>query len=158
MKKSVFTAFAAAAAVVGGLMFLQTQAHAEHEEHHHAEAAPAETAAPDAAMVAPSKPQLIYSCTPDSFKLTQDGDNYTLTTTLETPTPNFSYNVIDAEDKNGRIKATLQLLAPEGMQLTVIDKIDIMHTFEHEATLHALSMKVEKNFNWGPEAVNCTHQ
>lgn len=156
MKKSVFTAFATAAVVVGGLMFLQTQARAAHDEHNHAEAAPAT----DAAMAAPvpSKPQLVYSCTPDSFKLTQDGDNYTLTTTLETPTPNYSYNVIDAEDKNGRIKATLQLLAPEGMQLTVIDKIDIMHTFEHEATLHALSMKVEKNFNWGPEAVNCTHQ
>jgi|GEM_PF-2060079 len=150
MKKSVFTAFTVAAAIAAGLTFLQTPSRAAHEEHHHE--------APAAEVAAPAKKQLVYSCTPDTFALTQDGDNYTLTATLETPTPNFSYGVYDAEEKNGRIKAKLTLTAPEGMQLTVIDKIDINHTFEYEGTLHALSVTVDKNFNWGPESVQCTHQ
>lgn len=149
MKKSVLSAFTVAAAVAAGLMFLQTPSRAAPEEHHH------ETHAPAAAA---EKKQLVYTCTPDSFTLTQDGDKYTLAATLETPTPNFSYSVYDAEEKNGRIKAKLTLTAPEGMQLTVIDKIDINHTFEHEGTLHALTMTVEKDFNWGPESVQCTHQ
>lgn len=148
MKKSVFTAFTVAAAVAAGLTFLQTPSRAAHEEHHHETAAPA----------AVKKKQLVYSCTPETFTLTQDGDKYTLAATLETPTPNFSYSVYDAEEKNGRIKAKLTLTAPEGMQLTVIDKIDINHTFEYEGTLHALSVTVDKNFNWGPESVQCTHQ
>ncbi len=155
MKKFLIAALPFAAIFMATFFMMQPAAQAEHDGHAGHDHAATENAA--AEKPATEKPVMAYTCDPADFTLTQDGDKYTLAATLDTPTPNFSYRIEDTADKNGRIKATLKLDAPEGMQLTVIDKIDISHTFEHAGMLHMLSLNVEKNFNWGPDSVNCTH-
>lgn len=142
MKKILTAAVLAAAVFSAGFFWVQSRAQAQHD-HHGADS---------------EKQQMVYTCTPDNFTLTQDGDNYTLAASLETPTPGYSYEIIPVETRSGRIKAKLKLTGVDGMMMQVIGNIDISHTFEYAGMLHALSIAVDKDFNWGPDAVNCTHQ
>ncbi|MFN7114096.1 MAG: hypothetical protein ACK4PK_07020 [Alphaproteobacteria bacterium] len=141
MKKVFMGAGLAAALFAGGFFWSQSRAEAQHDHHDSAD-----------------KPQMVYTCTPDNFTLTQNGDNYTLAASMETPTPGYSYEIIPAEARSGRIKAKLKLSGVDGAMMQVIGNIDISHTFEYPGMLHALSITVEKDFNWGPTAVNCAHQ
>lgn len=142
MKNIFIVAALASAVLVAGFFMTQGKAQAQHDHHD-------ETA---------EKQELVYTCTPDNFTLTQSGDSYILNASLETPTPGYSYEIIPVETRSGRIKAKLKLTAPEGVMITVIGNLDINHTFEYTGMLHALSIAVDKGFNWGPADVNCTHQ
>jgi hypothetical protein len=141
MKKIFIVAALAAIVFTAGFSLLQGNAQAQHDHHDSGE-----------------KQDLVYTCTPDNFTLTQNGDSYILNAALETPTPGYSYEIVPVETRHGQIKAKLKLTAPEGVMITVIGNLDISHTFEYIGMLHALSIAVEKGFNWGPTAVNCTHQ
>lgn len=170
MKKFLFTALPLAA-IFGAAFFLMqpaAQAEQEHEghaQHEHNHGAAAETPAIAADMAAghaenapaSEKPVMAYTCDAPEFTLTQTGDSYVLNARIETPTPGFEYALEQTEDKNGRIKATLEINAPDGMIIQVIDAINISHTFEHAGMLHMLSIHVDKDFNWGPNTINCKH-
>lgn len=142
MKKFLFAALPLSAIFAAGFFMLQPTAQAQHDAHDHD---------------SKEKPVMAYTCAADGFTLTQNGDQYTLQGRIETPTPGFAHELQQTEDKNGRIKATLKLTAPEGMVVQVLDGIDINHTFEHDGMLHMLSIKVDADFNWAPAAFNCTH-
>lgn len=162
MKKFLFTAVPLAAIFAAAFFVMQPAAQAEHDGHAHehnhgtAETASAADTAADTST-ASDKPTMAYTCDAPEFTLTQTGDSYVLNARLETPTPGFEYALEQTEDKNGRIKATLSINAPDGMVIQVIDAINISHTFEHTGMLHMLSIKVDKDFNWGPKTINCKH-
>ncbi|MDP2204939.1 MAG: hypothetical protein Q8K65_01380 [Alphaproteobacteria bacterium] len=143
MKKIFIAAALAATLFAGGFFWSQSRAQAPHDHHDNSSS---------------DKQELVYTCTPDHFTLTQNGDSYILAASLETPTPGYSYEIIPVETRSGRIKAKLKLRGVDGAMIQVIGNIDISHTFEYTGMLHALSIAVEKDFNWGPTDVNCTHQ
>jgi hypothetical protein len=156
MKKKIFPTLGFAAAFAfalsAGFLFMQNTAAAEHDHDHaaHSHAAPA-------SKKPAGKTQLTYTCTPSEFTLTQDGDTYTLAATIDTPTPGFSYEIYDVQERRGIIHAKLKLSGPEGMALQVLDTLQINHAFTQEGTLHALQISLNKGFNWGPSMVDCTH-
>lgn len=141
MKKFLLPAALLAVIFAAGFFVAQNSARAQHDDHS-----------------GDQKQEMVYTCTPDSFTLTQSGDSYIFAASLETPTPGYSYEIIPVEARSGRIKAKLKLSGVDGAMIQVIGNIDISHTFEHIGMLHALSIAVEKDFNWGPTDVNCTHQ
>lgn len=157
MKKFLFAALPLSAIFAAGFFMMQPTAQAEPEQvtaaHEHAQGA-ADTAA---AASTSDKPVMAYTCDIPEFTLTQTGDSYVLNGRLETPTPGFEYTLAQTENKNGRIKATLEIKSPDGMVIQVIDAINISHTFEHTGMLHLLNIKLDKDFNWGPAAINCKH-
>jgi len=141
MKKIILPAALLAAIFATGFFVAQNSAQAQHDDHG-----------------SDQKQEMVYTCTPDNFTLIQSGDSYTLAASLETPTPGYSYEIIPVETRSGRIKAKLKLSGVDGAMIQVIGNIDISHTFEYTGMLHAISIKVEKDFNWGPTDINCTHQ
>ena len=168
MKKFLFTALPLAAIFAAAFFMMQPTAQAEpeqdtpaheHSSHEHAHGAADTAPAADAAAATSTsdKPVMAYTCDAPEFTLTQTGDSYVLNGRLETPTPGFEHTLTQTEDKNGRIKATLEIKSPDGMVIQVIDAINISHTFEHTGMLHLLNIKLDKDFNWGPAAINCKH-
>lgn len=165
MKKFLLPALPLAAIFAAAFFMMQPAAQAEHDGHAHEHAHDAADAAPAAdtsAETAPDastseKPVMAYTCDAPEFTLTQTGDSYVLNGRIETPTPGFEHSLTQTEDKNGRIKATLEIKSPDGMVIQVLDAINISHTFEHAGMLHLLNIKVDKDFNWGPKAINCKH-
>lgn len=150
MKKDIFALLAIAALASGSFFMLHKQALAEHEGH-------AGHAAQTAQDAPAAKPDMIYNCTNDAFKLLQDGNQYTLQAQIETPSLGYTYEVSEISAKHGRIKAVVKLTAPEGVAAQVIRSIEITHTFTHEGMLHQLDLSLEKSFNWGADSVTCTH-
>ena len=140
MKHRLPAVLALCAVFAAGFLMMQPRAEAQHEHHDSGE-----------------KLEMVYSCKPENFTLTQSGDSYTLAATIETPTPGYSYEIIPIETRNGRIRARLKLSGVDGAMIQVIGSLDISHTFEYSGMLHALSIAVEKDFNWGPTAISCTH-
>jgi hypothetical protein len=144
MQKNFPAALILAGVFAAGFFLAQNHAQAEHEH-----------------SGSSAKPKMTYTCTPDAFSLTQSGNSYTLTASLEMPTPAYGYEIAAVETRNGRIKAVLKLSGGRDSMIIapqVISNVDLSHTFEHTGMLHALSVAVEKDFNWGPDAINCTHQ
>lgn len=159
MKKKLLSTLGFAAVFAfslgAGFMFMQNTSAAEHDHghaaHNHADAATKTTTKPA------GKTQLTYTCTPSEFTLTQDGDTYTLAATIDTPTPGFTYEIYDVQERRGIIHAKLKLAGPEGIVIQVLDTLQINHSFTQEGTLHALKISLNKSFNWGPAMVDCTH-
>jgi hypothetical protein len=142
MKKFIFAALPLAALFGAAFLYLAPTAQAQFEE-------------PEAN---PESYNLTYSCKPESFTLTQNGTSFTLQGRIETPTPGYSYEFTSFDAKFGRVKATLKLSGVDNAVIQVLDGIDVSHSFEHAGMLHALSIKVEKDFNWGPASISCSHQ
>lgn len=142
MKKFIFTALPLAVLMGAAFIYLSPAARAQFEE-------------PD---VNAESYNLTYTCKPDSFTLTQNGTSFVLQGRIETPTPGYSYEMASFDAKHGRVKATLKLTGVDNAVIQVLDGIDISHSFNHAGMLHALSIKVEKDFNWGPASISCSHQ
>lgn len=107
-------------------------------------------AAPAQALVAIA-PQS-YSCTPDSFTLTQDDVGaLKLTGSLETPSPNYTYTLTVDDNKH-----VLTLTTPSEAQLAVIDNIAIDSTIFNTDDNGDLTIAIKKEFNWGPDTITCT--
>lgn len=83
---------------------------------------------------------------------TEDPDHITvrLYGTLETPTPGYSY---DAQQAGSEVMLTLT--RPTGMVIQVLDKIEIDESFTLLATTKALTVKLNKTYNWGPDGITC---
>jgi hypothetical protein len=97
----------------------------------------------------------VFECTPDSFTLGVTNGGYHLEGTLEMPTPGFTYAVTGVQElRDGSLRGTLSLTQPEGMALQVIDRLSISHDFPAQE-LSRLSLRVDRNFNWGPEEISC---
>ena len=106
-----------------------------------------------AAFLCLSTPALaeVYTCTPAGFTLTETAKGYLLKGTIETPTPGYSYKV----DKNDDGHFVVTLTAPEGMALTVIDKVDIEYTIPKQDVEGDVTINIGKTFDWGDKAILC---
>ncbi|MBL8712691.1 MAG: hypothetical protein JNM12_07310 [Alphaproteobacteria bacterium] len=85
------------------------------------------------------------TCSPPGFTIVKTGEGYLLKGVLETPSPNYKY---------GFDNGILTLVAPEGVQLTVIDSLAIQLALPESAAA-GVSIPVKKNFNWGPDNITC---
>lgn len=92
-----------------------------------------------------------YTCTPESFTLKSVEDTYVLHGTLETPTPGYTYKI----EKNNDDIYVLNLNAPEGLMIQVIDSIEVTHTFTREEIHGDFTVNIGKSFNWGDKAIVC---
>lgn len=87
----------------------------------------------------------VGTCAPAGFTIFKTGEGYVLKGVLETPSPNYKY---------GFDNGILTLVAPEGVQLTVIDSLAIQLALPESAAA-GVSIPVKKNFNWGPDNITC---
>lgn len=102
-----------------------------------------------ALMAAPEKRWAQYKCDPATLLLEQTKDGLRLYGALETPTPNYSYEILD---KDGPI--TLVMKSAGGMSVMMIGTLEIDHVFEDKGQTQ-LDIAIEKDFNWGPERITC---
>jgi hypothetical protein len=103
------------------------------------------------------KPQpTAFTCTPDSFKLTQNADKiFHLQGTLETGSSGYTYTYESRPDYN--TYDIIRLVKPKGMALTVISTLDIDAASKRDfSKTPSVKIEVVKNFNWGPTEIICT--
>lgn len=86
-----------------------------------------------------------------------DGKSYTLLNGwLETPSPGYSYEIKFGDLVNDVQNISLKLITPIGGTLTVIDKVSVSERFESPRKIGNIVISIEKDFNWGPEIINCS--
>ena len=85
-----------------------------------------------------------------------DGKGYILLSGwLETPSSGYNYAIKFGELANEVQNINLKLIAPEGEAGSMIDKISISERFESPKKIQSIVITIEKDFNWGPEVINC---
>jgi hypothetical protein len=103
---------------------------------------------------APKLEPVQFTCTPDSFKLTQNKDKtFHLQGTLKTSSPGYSYLYESRPDYTNDI---LRLVEPKGMALAVIDILDISADSKRDfSKTPSVKIEIVKNFNWGLAEIIC---
>ena len=93
-----------------------------------------------------------------------DGKSYTLINGwLETPSPGYSYEIKFGDLVNDVQNISLKLITPmadtlaviDADTLAVIDKVSVSERFESPKKIGNIVISIEKDFNWGPEIINC---
>lgn len=107
-------------------------------------------------MPLPASGPVEFSCTPEGFTLAKTESGYSLSGTLETPTPGYGYSFgVPEEVRDGHVRVKMTLRGPEGAVIQVISALGIVWEFQRAADLARLTVEVGKPFTWGPGEISC---
>jgi hypothetical protein len=105
-------------------------------------------------MPAPVPRPAAFAYTPEGFALAEETAGLRLTGGIETPTPGYRYEILNVEPAgDGGLHGVLRLTGPDGAVIQVISSLAIDYVFPQPAD--SLSLSVEKQFNWGPDVIEC---
>jgi|GEM_PF-1977943 len=97
----------------------------------------------------------VFTCTPDNFTLTSTADGYHLHGTIDTPTPGYGYTPARIDETPDAADMVFELRGPQGMVMQVIGKMAIDHMYVRDGSMQALTVRLDKAFNWGPDTIVC---
>lgn len=113
-----------------------------------------------AAFSAQATEDLLYTCDVPSVAVSvaedPEGDHAVfLKGALETPTPNYSYEVSYQGESAGIVSYDLLLLSPGGIGVQMIGTLALDEALVSPIVPAEVVFRIRKGFEWGPEAIHC---